>query len=205
MSDFIKNNAQALTLIFFMLLAIAATFLVQGTKKPAKLRRRVSRALRSYAGLRRFAVLDNITFELRGKPCTADHVMVGFFGVLFVGDLVLKGDYYGELDGETWVCNTPAKEDDFAVRVGAEPNPLLSGRACMEAARDLCARSGIYSLQMDCIAVNAHSKGMFLVTGGKDCTFNLRTLRGYLQRSWFSQDNGVDVQKVVRALTGGQA
>lgn len=200
------NNANEtvyyIILIVLMVIGIALTFVLGRPKSEATLHGRIRKALNSYARIRKFRVLDQVTFETKKGAVAVDHVMVGYFGVLFVNDLLLDGDYYGELTDAQWVCSRTESSNDFTTRIGSVANPLLSAQACAEAARDLCARQDVFNLPMECIAVKAYKKGDFVITGAKDCVFNLRSLRVYLQRSWFDKDTGLDVDQICSVLLG---
>lgn len=190
-----------IVLAALMVIGIVLTFIIRPTTDPTKLHRRVGNALRRYARPRRYRVLDNVTFETKKGPQTVDHILVGYFGLLFVGDLLLDGDYYGALSDEKWIVNKTNRQDDSTTRVGSVENPLISTRACMEAAIDRLARGGVYNLPMEAVAVKAFKKGDFLITGSKDCVFHLRGLNGYFLRSWFEKDTGLDVEKVCALLS----
>lgn len=187
-------------LIAVMLLGIAATFLFRKTTDPVKLRRKVEKALLRFARPRKYRVLNNVAFDTREGRVTVDHLLVGYFGVLFVGDLVLDGDYYGEMEDKTWICSRTERSTDTTTRVGSQPNPVRIGRLAMEAARERCARAEIFNLPMEAIAVKAYKSGDFVITGSKDYVMTLPGLRNYLLRSWIEKDTGLDVEAVSKAL-----
>lgn len=191
----------AIVLAALMIVGIVLTFVIKPTTDPAKLHGRVHKALNAFARPRRFRVLDQVSFETKKGTQTIDHIMVGYFGLLFVNDLLLDGDYYGELDDEKWICSKTNRQDDTTQRIGSVENPLTAARACMEGAIDRLARAGVYNLPMEAVAVKAHKKGEFLITGGKGCVFHLRGIKGYFLRSWFEKDTGLDVDKICAILT----
>ena len=61
-------------------------------------KRKVSKRLRTFAAPRGFRVLDNVRLVSGGLSGWADHVLVGYFGVLLVYDLCYSGEYYGGAD-----------------------------------------------------------------------------------------------------------
>ena len=189
-----------IVLIVLMLLGIVATFVFRKVTDPVKLRRRVEKALLRYARPRKYRVLNNVTFDTRKGKVTVDHLLVGYFGVLFVGDLVLDGDYYGEMDDENWICSQTERSTETTTRVGTQPNPVRLGRLAMEAARDRCARTDIFNLPMEAIAVSAYKSTDFVITGSKGYAMALPALRTYLLRSWFDKDTGLNVDAVCDAL-----
>ena len=198
-----QETIYSIILMGLMIVGIVLTFVVgKTTTDPAKLHKRVYNLLNNYARPRKFRVLNNVPVETKDGVQTVDHVMVGYFGLLFVNDLLLHGDYYGELPDSQWICSKTDKQSDTTTRIGSVANPLLSARACMEASVDLLARHCVYNMPMDAIAVKAHKKGEFVITGSKNCVFTLRSLRGFLQYNFFLKDTGLDVDKVCAILEG---
>ena len=198
-----QETIYSIILMGLMIVGILLTFLIgKPTTNPTKLHKRVYNILNNYARPRHFRVLNNVAVETKDGTQTVDHVMVGYFGVLFVNDLLLHGDYYGELTDSQWICSKTDKQSDTTTRIGSVANPLLSARACMEATVDTLARHGVYNMPMEAVAVKAHKKGQFVITGSKDCVFNLRSLRGFLQYNFFLKDTGLDVDKICAILEG---
>ncbi len=198
-----QETIYSLILIGLMLLGIVLSLFVgKPVTSPVKLHKRVYKVLNGFARPRKFRVLEKVTFETKKGPQTVDHVLVGYFGVLFVNDLLLDGDYYGEMNDEKWICNKTNRQDDSVTRIGSVENPLRSASACMEAAVDMFARHNIYNLPMDVVAVKAFKKGDFLITGSKENAFTLRGLRSFFLRSWFEKDTGLEVQQICDILTG---
>ncbi|MFR9190035.1 MAG: hypothetical protein ACLVL7_07215 [Anaerotruncus massiliensis (ex Togo et al. 2019)] len=71
-------------------------------------RRKVSRALRSFAAPRGYKVIDSPVLVSNGLSGWADHILVGYFGVLLVYDLCYAGEYFGGPDEEQWSSRTRA-------------------------------------------------------------------------------------------------
>lgn len=72
-------------------------------------RRKVSRVLRSFAAPRGCKVIDSPVLVSNGLSGWADHILVGYFGVLLVYDLCYAGEYFGGLDEEQWVIADEGK------------------------------------------------------------------------------------------------
>jgi hypothetical protein len=161
--------------------------------------------LNKFAAPRKFRVLDNVEIESKNGKCTIDHVLVGYFGVLFVNDLTLQGDYTGNLVEGNWICSKTNRQDDTTTRLGSVENPLVAAREFEAAARALLTANSVACPAMEAVVVTAHNKGSFFITGSKDLVFNLRTLRLYLSMAaWIQKDEKVNIDRVCKVL-GGKA
>ena len=200
-----QDTVYTIILAVLMLVGIALTFIIKPTTDPVKLRGRVSKCLNKFAAPRKFRVLDNVEIEGKNGKCTIDHVLVGYFGVLFVNDLTLQGDYTGNLVEGNWICSKTNRQDDTTTRLGSVENPLVAAREFEAAARALLTANSVACPAMESVVVTAHNKGSFFITGSKDLVFNLRTLRRYLgMAAWIQKDEKVNIDRVCKVL-GGKA
>ena len=198
-----QETVYTIVLAALMVIGIALTFVVKPTTDPAKLRGRVAKCLGKFAAPRKFRVMDNLEIEGRDGKCTIDHVLVGSFGVLFVNDLTMAGDYTGNLVEGNWVCSKTNRQDDVTTRLGSVENPLVAARTFEAAARALLTANKVACPAMESIVAVTHKKGSFFITGSKDLTFNLRTLRSYLNNSaWIQKNEKVDIDRVCKVLGG---
>lgn len=176
----------------------------RGQDTGARGHRRVSGALRGYARLRSFKVLDNIVLPAAGGSgtVTIDHVLVGFFGLLFVTDLTLDGDYYGSVKEATWSCTTRGNSEGtvLAEKVASIPNPLFTNDRAREAALRVFSKNGIYNLRIESMAVAASKASVFYISGGEGKVTPINKLRLALDSTRFDQDNGLDVEKIADVL-----
>jgi len=198
-----QETIYTIVLAAVMVVGIILTFVIKPTKDPAKLRGRVSRLLNNFARPRKFRVLDGLTVEGKNGKCTIDHVLVGSFGVLFVNDLLLEGDYTGNLVEGDWICSKTNRQDDSVTRIGRVENPLVAAREFEAAARALLTANRVACPAMESVVVTAHNKGAFLITGSKDLVFNLRSLRSYLNNSaWIQKEEKADIDRICEVLSG---
>lgn len=203
MAEFFTTPTIIMIIVAAVLLPLLAIVLaIRGGNSPDARKKKVASTLKGYAGIRNYKVLNNVVLKQGSQELVADHILVGFFGLLIVSDLVLDGDYYGELNDATWVCNTPVKEKEVSRRIGTVANPMEHNRQCLEAVRTLFAHNGIYNLQMDSLVVVAWPKPTMVITGSKDKVVNLKGLRSFLGKDRFSRDNGLDVDKLTALLEG---
>lgn len=155
-------------------------------------KRKVSKRLRAFAAPRGFRVLDNVRLVSGGLSGWADHVLVGYFGVLLVYDLCYGGEYYGGADDKQWIINDGGKR--YAV-----DNPRMHAQQCSGRVITLLREVG-YKVNVDSVAV--------ITVGGKktesflkaDGVVKLSKLRAYLGRGKFDEDRGLDVAKAACAL-----
>jgi len=198
-----QETVYTIVLAALMVVGIILTFIIKPTTDPVKLRGRVSSCLKKFAAPRKFRVLDNVEIEGKNGRCSIDHVLVGFFGVLFVNDLTLAGDYTGNLIEGNWICSKTNRQDDTTTRLGSVENPLVAAREFEAAARALLTANKVGCPAMESIVATAHKKGSFFITGSKDIVFNLRTLRSYLNNSaWLQKDEKVDIDRICKVLEG---
>ncbi|MCI8491548.1 nuclease-related domain-containing protein [Anaerotruncus sp.] len=155
-------------------------------------KRKVSKRLRTFAAPRGFRVLDNVRLVSGGLSGWADHVLVGYFGVLLVYDLCYGGEYYGANDDKQWIINDGGK------RYAAD-NPRIHAQQCSGRVITLLREAG-YRVNVDSVAV--------ITVGGKktesflkaDNVIKLSKLGAYLGRGKFDEDKGLDVAKVAAVL-----
>ena len=155
-------------------------------------KRKVSKRLRTFAAPRGFRVLDNVRLVSGGLSGWADHVLVGYFGVLLVYDLCYSGEYYGGDDDKQWIINDKGKR--YAV-----DNPRIHAQQCSGRVITLLREAG-YRVNVDSVAVmtvGGKKTESFLKTDG---AIKLSKLGAYLGRGKFDEDKGLDVAKAVAAL-----
>lgn len=150
--------------------------------------------LRKYALLRNYKVLDNLTFEIKGKPVHVQNVLIGFFGLLFVETRGARGEYYGEVESPRWIFTQENKRQPIE-------NPLYTGQMAIQAVRPALAAKKIFNIPMERVAVisNSSKKTAFYVTQ-TDLVFTLKKFKGYVHRSKFEEDKEVDVEKVAAVI-----
>ena len=164
--------------------------------------RRVSSALRRFASIRGYRVLDDVSLKTEGRTFHIDHILVGYFGMLLVTDLCQADDYYGHIDDRSWACNTRGAEDKPSMRKGSVANPLPNNTKCIELIRSIFSKNRVYNISIDSVAVAAHPRSTLYISGRKESVLTLAELRSFLGKSKYSQDNGVDVEKLCSLLQG---
>ena len=189
-------TALAVAILFAVLVYL---FLKYRPRKAEAERRRVSRALRSFAKPRGFRVLDRATLVHDGRSGWADHIVVGYFGVLLVYDLYMPGEYYGAPNDETWRVFADGKWY-------AMTNPVPPSIQCEGRVRTLCKDNGM-KVDVERVVVVTGDRKKTLIQGLK-CpgVVKLSDLRGeVLSKERFDQDRGVDIEKVAALLESARA
>ena len=166
--------------------------------------RRVSSVLRSFARLRGFRVLDHVVLPAASGSgtVTIDHVLVGFFGLLFVTDLTRDGDYYGSVKEPTWSCTTRRDPEGttIAEKVASIPNPLIANDKAREAALRVFSKQNIYNLRIESMVVASSGASVFYISGGEGQVTPVNKLRQALDSTRFEADKGLDVGKIAHVL-----
>ena len=155
--------------------------------------RATARTLGRFAFLRRFKVLSNVNL---GDGLVAENILVGYFGVLLVSTLGAKGDYYGTLSGEQWSVVLNDKKSQFQ-------NPVLLMQRQSVAIRALLSRKKLYNIPIECIVYisSKSSKTTVSITNNGEILMPGK-LSGYLDKTKFEKDLGLDVDKIVKSITG---
>ena len=158
--------------------------------------KRVSKILRSYAKLRGAQVIDDAVLVNDGLSGWADHILIGYFGVLLVYDLTYPGIYSGKADDESW---TVALDDS----VGRIKNPFPIAGQCAGRVNTLLKKEGIkVTVERAAVLTGRGRKRTQTYVMSEDVVL-LRNLRGYLNKTKFDEDRDVAIDKVAAALKAG--
>lgn len=155
-------------------------------------RRKVSRALRSFAAPRGYKVIDSPVLVSNGLSGWADHILVGYFGVLLVYDLCYAGEYFGGPDEEQWVIADEGKR--YSV-----PNPSRAAAQCSGRVLTLCRDAG-HRVPVEQVAVITFNGKKTISYIKSPEVIKMGKLRGYLNRARFDEDRGVNVEAVTAVL-----
>lgn len=176
--------------ITWMLLASKAN-LAGGSKTRAR------GMLQRYAVLNSCKLLDNVTLPTKsGVTAHADHVLIGYFGVLVLNVVGEVGSYYGDDVADTWAIVLPSGEKR---RIAS---PLKAGESAMDAIREVFQKNDIYRIPMEQLVVvlpSFNDKREFCVKPNLPVV-NVRKLVAKLSAGRFQEDKGVDVEKITAAI-----
>lgn len=163
-------------------------------------KRDIGKTLRSMAPLREWRVLEDTSItDRKGRTFTADHLVIGPFGVLVLTDLHRRGGYYGELRDEEWVISTggEAKAETLRMKV---PSPVRNNEQFIAAFRERLTAAEIYNVQVEALCPITQSQIQVFVTGAGAMVVEKGRLRETLSRQKYQKDNGVDVGKIASLL-----
>lgn len=179
---------------------IVVIFAILRVTKPhtvASEKKRVSSRLRAIGSPRGFRLLDNPVLLADKLSGWADHILIGYFGVLLVYDLCLPGEYYGEPAAKTWKAIFSGSSFEI-------DNPTIAAAQCEGRVRVLLKEAGIKT--------PVHR--IIVLTGKKKVTQNfikldsittLGALRHRLDASQFTEDIGLDVERTTAVLSAALA
>lgn len=163
----------------------------------------VGKLLRSMAPLREWKVLDNVTIaDRKGREITADHLVIGPFGVLVLTDIHRRGGYYGELRDEEWVISTGGEDKPETLRMKV-PSPVKNNEQFVAAFREMLTAAKVYNIQVEALCPITQSQIQVLVTGARGLVVEDGKLREVLSRQKYQTDNGVEMEKLVALLPKG--
>lgn len=172
------------------------------TRRSESTRKSIGKTLRTMAPLREWRILDNVTLGDKKGEVTADHLVIGPFGVLVLTDLHRQGNYYGELRDEEWVISTGGENQVETLRVRV-PSPVKNNERFVAALRARLTAGEIYNIQVDALCPLTQPKIEVYVTGAGALTVPAGRLREVLGRQKYQKDNGVDTGRIADLLREG--
>lgn len=189
-------------IIFWSFMAVAAAAVCfafynksRKEKHSETTKKAISRVLRTMAPLREWRVLDGVTLSDKAGEVTADHLVIGPFGVLVLSDIHRQGGYYGELRDEEWVVSTGGEDKAETLRMKV-PNPVKNNQRFVAALRALLTKAEIYNVPVEALCPVTQRNIEVYVTGANTVVVEAGKLRETLSRQKFQKDSGVDVEKL---------
>ena len=166
--------------------------------KPEKRKKKVEATLRKFAALRKYKVLSNVKLG----DTVVDHILLGYFGLVFVNDLCEQGYYYGRLEDSNWICSDSPEtlEKKGTMKRVTVENPLPLGENAIRALREHLSKKSIYKIGMENVAVITDNSSVIQITGSKEKVMNLKGLSSMLSKSKYSSDAGLDIDKIEQAI-----
>lgn len=195
-------------IIFWASLAVAAAALcwaVYNTRRKEKrsetTKKEISRVLRTMAPLREWKVLDGVTLSDKEGQVTADHLVIGPFGVLALTDIHRQGGYYGDLRDAEWVISTGGEDKPETLRMRV-PSPVKNNQRFVAALRTVLTKAEVYNIQVDALCPVTQTRIEVYVTGANNLVVGVGKLRETLNRQKFQKDNGVDIDQLAALFVG---
>ena len=154
---------------------------------------RVAKKLKSWCRPRRYKLHNDLTLQIEGKaPVEFDHIVVGAFGVLVVNTQQVFGDVYGQAEEKKWVYHNKNSRYELA-------NPILENEEKLAFLREVFAKEGIYSVNIEQLTVFTPQKTV-LYTAESMPVVKLFHLKNTLSKDRFERDNQYDITRLDAAL-----
>lgn len=146
--------------------------------------------------MRGFKVLSNVKIGDGENAVIVENMLIGYFGVLLVRTLGAKGSYYGTLDGESWSVSLDNKKTPI-------PNAIRKLKEEEAALRALFSKNKIYKTPLESVVyLNNRSKKTELYITNNGEILAPGKLGGYLNKTKFEKDAGIDVKKLADVVLG---
>lgn len=194
-------------IIFWSFMAVAAAAVcwafynkARKEKHSETTKKEISRILRTMAPLREWKVLDGVTLSDKEGEVTADHLVIGPFGVLALSDIHRQGGYYGELRDEEWVVSTGGEDKVETLRMKVK-SPVRNNQRFVAALRALLTKAEIYNIPVEALCPVTQRNIEVYVTGANTAVVEAGRLRETLSRQKYQKDSGVDVAKLAALFT----
>lgn len=150
-----------------------------------------TRILRRFGLIRGFKVLTNV----KVGNVVIENMLIGYFGILIVRTLGAKAEFYGTLDSDAWSVVIRGKKESI-------PNPVKLMQTEASALRGFFSGKKIYNIPIATVVYlsGRSSKFALYVTNGGEI-LSPGKLSAYLNTTKFEKDTGIDVSKIVDALS----
>lgn len=154
----------------------------------------VNKALKKFASIREMTVLSDVAVKNADRTILFDHVLVGYFGVLFVQTIQGKGSFYGDSKEPVWTFTDEKQKVTFK-------NPLTEMEEKVEQFREVLAKNKIYNVSIES-AVTVVSLGeepkMYLSNIPDSANILLeKELMPLLRKERFEKDNQIDPKAIL--------
>lgn len=155
----------------------------------------VSKALKRYASPRGMTVLSDVSISNGNENAHFDHVLIGYFGVLFVQSIQGAGSFWGDGKQDTWAFSDEKSKTKLLFK-----NPFDEMNAKLSIFRSVLAQNKQYKVPVDSavvIVTLGDAPRMYLSNIKDSDTIMLDSqLSAFLRDERFEKDNGVDVEAV---------
>lgn len=154
--------------------------------------KQVARALKKYAGIRSFKVINDIYLPLYDKTTQIDHILIGFFGILVVETKNYAGAIYGDPKKKEWLHVVGDDRHSFY-------NPLMQNQAHIDCLRHWLGKENLYNMNIESVVVFTRKKAELYVPKGLP-VIKLQRLGRFLHQPRFAKDSNYDVEKIYNAI-----
>ncbi len=157
----------------------------------------VSKTLKRYASRRNMTVLSDVSIGNGSETVTFDHVLIGYFGVLFVQSIQGAGSFWGDGKQDTWAFSDEKSKTKLLFK-----NPFDEMNAKLSVFRSVLAKNKQYKVPVDSaiVIVTLGDPPKMYLSNIKDSNAILldSQLSAFLHDERFEKDNGVDVEAIAK-------
>lgn len=154
----------------------------------------VNKALKRFAAPRKMTVLQDVTIKDGEHTAHFDHVLIGYFGVLFLQSIQGSGSFWADAKQENWAF-TDGSNAKLIFK-----NPLKEMDEKIAVFRQALSRNKIYNVPVDSsvvVVTLGEIPKMYLSNiSNPNAILIYKKLKEYLSLSKFEQDNGVNPEQI---------
>lgn len=152
----------------------------------------VTAALKKFSSPRKMTVLSDVSISDGNKTTSFDHVLIGYFGVLFLQSIQGKGSFYGDSTQKEWTFTRDKEKITFV-------NPLDEMAEKIELFRSVLGKNKIYNVPVESAIVViglSDEPKLYLSNVPENAVLTEKTLPAFLRNSKFELDNQIDPEAV---------
>lgn len=183
-------------ILIVLIIASLLAYLNRGAyfKKGEYGKRFVAKQLKGFSGKRDVTILSDVTVNDGEKAVTFEHVLIGYFGVLFLQSIQGSGSFWGDGKQEYWAFTDSGKSKIVF------KNPLTEMDEKIRVFRRALSKNKIYNVPVHSavvIVTMGQSPKMYLSNVSSEDNILLeKQLREYLYGDTFEQDNKVEPKAI---------
>lgn len=184
------------TILIVLIIASLLAYLNRGAyfKKGEYGKRFVEKQLKGFASNRDVTILSDVAVNDGEKAVHFDHVLIGYFGVLFIQSIQGAGSFWGDAKQEYWAFTDSGKSKIVF------KNPLTEMEEKIRVFRRALGKHKIYNVPIHSavvIVTMGQSPKMYLSNiKDEDNILLEKQLREYLYGEIFEQDNKVEPKSI---------
>lgn len=152
----------------------------------------VAKALASIARSKHCKVINNLYLPLYDTTTEIDHILIGPFGAVVIESKAYNGEVYGTAKEKEWTQIIGEKKNKFY-------NPLMQNKTHMDCIHHILIKNDVYRVELESLVVFSGDKCEVNVPHNLP-VIKLSELKKHFKKPKYSQDKGIDVQKVYDTL-----
>lgn len=160
----------------------------------------VNKTLKRHASPRGMTVLSDVTIGDGEETISFDHVLLGYFGVLFIQSIQGSGSFWGDGKQDIWAFSDEKNNSKLLFK-----NPLNEMDHKLKVFRRVLSKNKQYNVPVHSavvIVTLGEAPKMYLSNlGGNDCILLDSEFASFLRKDTFEQDNGVDPDSISKLFS----